>query len=160
MGSVFFYHLTREPLEAALPKLIGAARGQGWPVAIRGRTEGFLTWLDDKLWQGPADGFLPHGLEGGPHDRHQPVLLGTGAGRAVNEPQCLMSVEGAPVTPEELDEYARVCVIFDGGDAAALETARNQWRSLTGAGAAAQYWSQESGKWEKKAESGGAKDAG
>ncbi|MCW8843703.1 MAG: DNA polymerase III subunit chi, partial [Rhodobacteraceae bacterium] len=29
---------------------------------------------------------------------------------------------------------------------------RGQWKSLTDAGCAAQYWSEESGRWEKKAE--------
>ena len=32
--------------------------------------------------------------------------------------------------------------------------ARGQWKALTGAGCAAEYWSEESGRWEKKAESG------
>ena len=36
----------------------------------------------------------------------------------------------------------------------ALDAARGQWRALTGAGCKAQYWSEESGRWEKKAESG------
>ena len=44
-------------------------------------------------------------------------------------------------------------VLFDGRDPMAVEHARGQWRSLTRAGCAAQYWSQESGAWEKKAES-------
>ncbi len=155
MGCVYFYHLTRQPLEAALPKLIGAARAQGWRVAIRGRTEGHLTWLDDQLWREPADSFLPHGLAGGPHDARQPVLLTTSIEAAPNDAQCLMAVEGAQVSVDEVAVHQRACVIFDGNDAAALETARNQWRSLSQAGAQAQYWSQASGKWEKKAESGG-----
>jgi DNA polymerase-3 subunit chi len=33
--------------------------------------------------------------------------------------------------------------------------ARDQWRGLTRAGIAAQYWSEESGSWVKKAETGG-----
>jgi len=37
--------------------------------------------------------------------------------------------------------------------AALCDTARAQWRSLTGAGIAAEYWSEESGRWQKKAES-------
>ena len=35
----------------------------------------------------------------------------------------------------------------------AVEAARDQWRAVTGAGCKAQYWSQESGTWEMKAES-------
>ena len=54
----------------------------------------------------------------------------------------------------EVGTLARVCVLFDGNDPMALDVARGQWKALTGAGATAQYWSEESGKWEKKAESG------
>jgi DNA polymerase-3 subunit chi len=46
----------------------------------------------------------------------------------------------------------RVCILFDGNDGRAVEGARAQWRALTGAGCAAQYWSEASGRWEKKAE--------
>jgi DNA polymerase-3 subunit chi len=63
-----------------------------------------------------------------------------------------MAVDGAEVSPEEVQTLERVCILFDGNDEAATEAARGQWRALTGAGCAAQYWSEASGKWEKKAE--------
>lgn len=152
MGAAFFYHLTRAPLEAALPGLIEKALGQGWRVAVRGRTEGVLDQLDRALWQG--DGFLPHGLAGGPHDARQPVLLTTD--RAMpNGAVCLMTVEGAEVAPDEAARMERTCVLFDGGDAAAVETARAQWRTLTAAGIPAEYWNQSDGRWSRQAVSGG-----
>jgi DNA polymerase-3 subunit chi len=151
MGAAFFYHLTQRPLEATLPVLIERSLGAGWRVAVRGADAARMDWLDQKLWQGPDDGFLPHGLAGGPHDALQPVLLTT-APDCPNGAQCLMAVDGAEVTPEEVAGYERVCILFDGADATALDRARGQWRDLTGAGVSAQYWSEESGKWEKKAE--------
>jgi DNA polymerase-3 subunit chi len=151
MGAAFFYHLTRKPLEVTLPMLLGKALGAGWRVAVRGTDAARLDWLDQKLWLGPEDGFLPHGLAGGPHDAAQPVLL-TMAKEAANSPHCLMTVDGAEVAPDEVQALERVCVLFDGNDPAAVEVARGQWRSLTGAGCSAQYWSEESGRWEKKAE--------
>ena len=45
-------------------------------------------------------------------------------------------------------------MIFDGNDPDALQAARAQWKALTDAGCAAQYWSEETGRWEKKAERG------
>ncbi|TNF18879.1 MAG: DNA polymerase III subunit chi [Rhodobacteraceae bacterium] len=153
MGAAYFYHLTRRPLEVTLPVLLDKARGAGWRVAVRGGDAGRLDWLDEKLWLDPEDGFLPHGLAGGPHDALQPILLTTGA--AGNDPQCLMTIDGAEVSPAEVQALERVCVLFDGNDPQAVDTARGQWRALTGAGCAAQYWSEESGRWEKKAESGG-----
>jgi DNA polymerase-3 subunit chi len=99
-------------------------------VAVRGRTDAALERLDGQLWLG--DGFLPHGRAGGPHDADQPVLLTTGA--AGNAPDCLVSVEGADVTAEEVAAHTRVMILFDGHDPGAVETARAQWRTLTGRG--------------------------
>lgn len=152
MGAAFFYHLTRRPLEATLPVLLEKSIAAGWRVAVRGVEEGRLDWLDEKLWLGPEDGFLPHGRAGGPHDALQPVLLTVG--KPANDPQCLMSVDGAEVAPEEVQGMKRVCILFDGHDDRAVQHARGQWKTLTGAGCAAQYWSEEGGRWEKKAETG------
>ncbi|GHF69778.1 DNA polymerase III subunit chi [Seohaeicola zhoushanensis] len=152
MGAAYFYHLTRNPLEQTLPVLLGKAREAGWRIAVRGREQARMEWLDDRLWLGPEEGFLPHGLAGGPHDAAQPILLTTG--QAANGPACLMAVDGADVAPDEVARMERVCILFDGNDEAALNRARTQWKALTDAGCAAQYWSEESGRWEKKAEKG------
>ncbi len=149
MGAAFFYHLTDSPLEATLPMLIGKARGAGWRVLVRARDAALLKRLDDVLWQGPEDGFVPHGMAGGPHDADQPVLLGEGDSGGF---ACLMSVDGADVTAAEVSTLERVCILFDGHDGDALLRARGQWKALTDAGCKAQYWAQESGRWIMKAE--------
>lgn len=151
-AEVFFYHLTRTSLESALPRLLERSGANGWRVVVRGRDQRRLEWLDEKLWQTTDDGFLPHGLSGGPHDALQPVLLTLEQGHAT---ECLMCIDGAAPDPDELDDLQRACVFFDGNDPEALQTARGQWKALTGAGCKAVYWSEESGGWEKKAESGG-----
>lgn len=152
MGEAFFYHMTRTPLEATLPVLLAKSLEAGWRVAVRGADPARLDWLDQKLWLGPEDQFLPHGVAGGPHDGDQPVLLTT-AREAANAPDCVVSVDGAEVDPAEVAPLKRVMILFDGNDPAAVDRARGQWRSLTGAGCTAKYWSQESGRWEMKAES-------
>lgn len=151
MGAVYFYHLTSQPLEAALPVLLVKAREAGWRVELRGTDPVRMEALDRALWSGSEEGFLAHGLAGGPHDADQPILLTCG-GAAANDPACVMAVDGADLRPEEVSALERACILFDGHDGAALERARGQWTALTGAGCAAQYWSQESGRWEKKAE--------
>ena len=150
MGVAYFYHLTRRPIEETLSMLLGKSLQAGWRVAVRGRDPARMAWLDERLWQGEQDAFLPHGVAGGPHDADQPVLLTTGA--AENGASCVMSVDGAAVSAEEVASLDRVCVLFDGDDPEALDVARAQWKALNDAGASAQYWSEESGKWEKKAE--------
>ncbi|MGR3548114.1 MAG: DNA polymerase III subunit chi [Roseovarius sp.] len=151
MGAVYFYHLTRQPLEATLPMLLEKSLGAGWRVAVRGRDAARLAWLDERLWLGPEDGFLPHGIAGGPHDADQPVLLTTQSA-CPNGAVCVMAIDGAEVRAEEVQTLERVCILFDGNDDAAVQVARGQWKALTGAGCAAQYWSEAGGRWEKKAE--------
>ncbi|MDU9003767.1 DNA polymerase III subunit chi [Sedimentitalea todarodis] len=150
MGAAYFYHLTRQPLEHTLPVLLGKARQAGWRIAVRGTDAARMAWLDEQLWLGPDDGFLPHGTAGGPHDVDQPILLTTNT--ATNTPDCMMTVDGAEIMPDEVTALARVCVLFDGNDPPAVQRARVQWKALTEAGCSAQYWSEESGRWEKKAE--------
>ena len=116
---------------------------------LRGTDRARLEGLDARLWLGPEEGFLPHGLEGGPQDADQPVLLGLGP--ITNAAKALMLVDGAAVDVAEAEGLERVWILFDGYDEAAVAAARVQWKTLTAAGLAAQYWSEESGRWEKKA---------
>lgn len=147
MGNALFYHLTRSTPETLVPSLIARSRAAGWRVELRGTDAARMARLDDLLWQ--AEGFLPHGLAGGPHDALQPVLL-TVAGEDAAGADCLIVLDGAAVDAAECVAAQRVCIVFDGNDDSALEIARTQWRSLTGAGVAAEYWSEAGGRWEKK----------
>ena len=143
-----FYHLTRAGLDDTVTMIVTRALGQGWRVMLRGTDPGLLDHLDDKLWLGSEDGFLPHGREGGPKDAQQPLLLGQGA--IVNGAQGLMLVSGAEVAEAETAALERVWLLFDAADEAAVQAARGQWTRLTGWGLAAQYWSDEGGSWAKK----------
>ncbi|WP_116131928.1 DNA polymerase III subunit chi [Tropicimonas sp. IMCC34043] len=156
-GQVLFYHLTRQPLEATLHLLLDRSLQRGWRVMVRSSDAARLDWLDQKLWLGPEEEFLPHGLEGGPHDEDQPVLLGTlgeaGEAPPPNGAACLIAIDGAAVAAAEAARLERVCILFDGHDPAAVQHARGQWKALTGAGVSAQYWSEDAGRWQMKAES-------
>ena len=151
MGAAYFYHLTRRSLEETLPILLARSLDAGWRVVVRGQDVDRMAWLDERLWHGPDDGFLPHGLAGGAFDADQPILLTTQPTRP-NDPACLMSVDGAEVTAQDVAALDRVCILFNGDDPPAVDVARRQWKRLTDAGCSAQYWSEESGRWEKKAE--------
>lgn len=151
MGYALFFRLSHTPVEELVRINTTRALAQGWRVVIRGRDIGALDRLDEALWRDPADGFLPHGIAGGPHDAAQPVLLTLGAERP-NGAQALIALEGAEVTPGEIAELERVWIVFDGNDELALQVARSQWRALTGAGAEAEFWSEASGQWRKEAD--------
>ena len=100
--------------------LLDRAIQSGWRVAVRGTDVQRLAWLDEKLWLGPQDSFLPHGLAGGAHDALQPVLLTTNR-TAGNDPACIMAIDGADVDADEVIAAERVCILFDGQDDAALQ---------------------------------------
>ncbi|MCK0143489.1 DNA polymerase III subunit chi [Aliiroseovarius sp. F20344] len=149
-GEVFFYHLTRAPLEAALPMLLDRSLQAGWRVCVRGPNEDRLNWLDERLWLHPEDSFLPHGRAGNAQEASQPILL-TGSDDIPNDADALMSIEGAEISEPEMRQHKRVFVVFDGNDPDAVAHARTQWMAVKQAGVTAKYWSQESGRWEMKA---------
>lgn len=152
MARALFYHLTGDPPEGLLPVLIGKALDAGLRVAVRGAGADRMAALDRALWQG--DGFLPHGLAGGPHDADQPALLvwdATPAPALANRPDCLIALDAVDLDPAEARDLDRVLVVFDGNDERALGVARGQWRALTGAGIPAEYWNREGGRWACKA---------
>lgn len=152
MGTVMFFHLMQSAPADTLAINAPRALGQGWRVMVRGADPAALDLLDQALWlKGGDESFLPHGLEGGPHDADQPVLLGLAG--PVNGAKVLALVDGASATDTEIAAMERVWVLFDGNDPDRLQAARVQWKAMTAAGHAAQYWSEESGRWEKKAES-------
>lgn len=142
--------------------LLAKSLDAGWRVELRCNDAALAQRLDGALWQG--EGFLPHGLAGGPHDARQPVLLtvadagGDGAAPpaappapAANAPACVISLGGAAVAATEAAALARIAIVFDGRSAAAVDHARGQWRALTGAGVQAQYWAEDGGRWQRKA---------
>ncbi|MEM1273633.1 MAG: DNA polymerase III subunit chi [Pseudomonadota bacterium] len=152
MVEVYFYHLTQQPLDATLRVLLEKSRAAGWRVVVRGRSEETLARLDEQLWLRPEDGFLPHGRAGGDYDAEQPILL-TKEVEVVGPFEALVSIEGAEIIADEVRDLARAMILFDGHEAGDVERARAQWRVLTAAGLPAKYWSEETGKWQMKAES-------
>ena len=152
MGTVMFFHLMQSAPADTLAINAPRALAQGWRVMVRGTDPAALDQLDAALWlKGGDESFLPHGLEGGPQDADQPVLLGQAG--PVDGAKVLALVDGAEATDAEIAAMERVWVLFDGNDTARLQAARVQWKTVTTAGHPAQYWSEETGRWEKKAES-------
>lgn len=154
MTEVLFYHLTQRPLERASPEILEKCLARGLRVTLRAGSRERVEALNAHYWTYRDDGFLPHGAAGDGRPEGQPVYLTDGA-ETPNDPQVLMLVDGAEADPDEIRGFERVVVMFDGHDPEALERARAQWRSVTGAGLNAVYWAQEDGRWIRKAESGG-----
>lgn len=153
-GTVVFMQLTRLTVEETAQTQLSRALAQGWRVMVRAADPARLDQLDDALWMTPPNGFLPHGREGGPQDGDQPVLLGAGA--PVNDARAVCLLGAMTVDLAEAAQMERTWLLFEGADPAQLASARGQWKAVTEAGLTAQYHSDESGKWELKAQKAGA----
>lgn len=147
MTELWFYHLERSELERALPPLLEKCLQRGWRALVRGGNAERLDQLDAVLWTYRDDSFLPHAREGDP--KRQPVWL-TGEGGNPNAAQILFLIDGAE--PGDISGFQRACLVFDGRDEAALESARSRWKIAKEAGMNTAYWRESAeGKWEKQA---------
>lgn len=153
MAEVLFYHLTATPLEASLPELLDRSLARGWRVVVRCGSEPGMAALDAALWTWRDEAFLPHGTAAMGHAGLQPIYLTLGD-EVPNGATVLMLVDGARATLAEMAGFERTCLLFDGHDPRAVETARADWRTIRDAGLPARYWAQESGRWVQKATSG------
>lgn len=147
MTQVWFYHLERTPLKAALPDLLEKTVQKGWKAYVLGERGQTLDDLDQHLWAYREEAFLPHGLENEAGATRQPVLLGESGGNA-NGAEVLFSVSAMNLP--DLSPYQRCLILFEGQDEAHLGWARSQWKALKAQDFDLAYWKQnEAGRWEK-----------
>ncbi len=149
MAEYGFYHLTRTPLEQALPKLLGRVLAGGGRAMVRLASQERLEALDASLWTCPDPDWLPHGTPRSGHADLQPIWLTTEDGAAPNGARFLFLLEGT--TSARLGAFDRVLDLFDGGDDVAVAAARGRWKAAKAEGHALAYWQQGPRGWEKKA---------
>ena len=143
---VDFYQLGAAQSEGVIASIAGKLVDDGQRLLIVAADEGLLARLDRQLWDQGAASFLPHGLAGGEDDTVQPILLSTGTD-APNLARNMLIADGE--WREAALAYDRAFYLFDAStrDAAALV-----WKLLAGReGVERNYWTQEEGKWVKKA---------
>ena len=149
MVEVRFYHLTRTPLEQALPQMLEKTLERGQRAVVRAGSEERVEALATRLWTYKERSFLPHGSAKDGRAEQQPIWLTTQE-TALNEAEVLFVTDGSGA--EGLEDFDLCAVLFDGSDEAALEAARAQWTALKDAGHAVTYWQQdEGGRWSQQA---------
>jgi DNA polymerase-3 subunit chi len=154
MTEIWFYHLTSQPLERALPVLLEKSLERGWKVVVQGTGEERLASLDTLLWTYSESSFLAHGMARDGDGELQPVYLTTGAenpnGAAVRF--CIEGADIAGVLEDPPKAYDRIILMFDGNDDEQLANARAQWKALKAQNRQLSYYQQdEEGRWSKKA---------
>ncbi len=151
MTETLFYHLERRSLEEILPGLVEKSLQRGWRAAIKTDSAERSEALDTLLWTYDDQSFLPHAQQGDGEDAGQPVLISVEAGNP-NSAHIFFYVGGAlPSDWAALNDLARVVLLFDGRDDAALASARGAWKDAKAAGHDVTYWKETpSGKFEKQ----------
>ncbi|MGL1922578.1 MAG: DNA polymerase III subunit chi [Hyphomicrobiales bacterium] len=163
---ILFYHLEHKPLEVVLPELLEKCFERDWKVYIQCQNKNLAQKIDKDLWSYKPEGFLPHGLDDAPQAQRknfkkeqfaevQPILIGTD-GENPNDSTVRFLLEGSDIDTEELSQYQRLIVMFDGANEQSVGMARAQWKKYKALAAdkvsAITYWQQgASGRWEKMA---------
>jgi DNA polymerase-3 subunit chi len=144
---VDFYHLTRMPLERALPQIAAKVVASGARLLIVAADEERRVALDRLLWNYAPDSFLPHAQAGGVADERQPVLIAADV-NAANRARHIALVDGE--WRDEALDFDRAFHFFDEDH---IRTARAAWKELAVRdGVERRYWKQnEAGRWEQAA---------
>ncbi len=151
MTEALFYHLERRALDDILPGLVEKSLARGWRAAIKTESSERSDALDTLLWTYDDASFLPHAQLGDGEPSEQPVLITVEEGNP-NSANIVFYVGGAmPSNWSTLSDLARVVLLFDGKDAAALAAARGAWKEAKASGHDVTYWKESaSGKFEKQ----------
>jgi DNA polymerase-3 subunit chi len=146
-----FYHLQRQPLEAALPQLLERIQGAGLRAVVRTGSNERVQHLNKLLWTYQPGSFLPHGARADGNPDAHPFYL-TCEDENPNNAKVLVLVDGAD--PADVGGYDRCLILFDGNDPEALEAARARWKRCRDGAEPAAYWQQSAdGRWQEKAAS-------
>ncbi len=148
---ISFYHLTRTPLEKALPRLLEKVVEKGARAVVLTPFER-LKVLDDSLWTYKPDGFLPHStregaIKEGTHAEDHPIWL-TDTLENPNQSGYLVVTGGVPLP--DLTGFTHCLYLFDSHIDEELKEARASWK-IAKTHEAPRYWKQtEQGAWEEQ----------
>lgn len=144
---VDFYHLTKLPLERALPQIAEKVLATGGRLIIVAGEEGQRARLDQSLWSYAPESFLPHGQTGSEDDARQPVLIAD-TPEATNGARNIALADG--IWRDEALGFDRAFHFFD---EERIAEARVAWKGLADRdGIERNYWKQnDAGRWEKAA---------
>lgn len=149
MTDISFYHLTRQSLTQALPRLLEKVVAGGHRAVVLAAAEERIAALDAALWTYDPQSFLPHGTKKTGHGERQPIYLAS-AEENPNGANILVLVDG--MEPAYLGSFARCLDMFDGASEESVAAARERWKRYKDAGHTLAYWQQSpEGRWEQKA---------
>ncbi len=147
MTELGFYHLEHSTLERALPKLLEKVVERGYRAVVLAPSEERVEALNTLLWTYQQRSFLAHGSARDSHAAEQPIYLTT-KGENPNGASVLILIDGAEYDGSAT--FERCLLLFDGKDEAAVEGARQRWRTARDVGHEVVYWKQtQEGRWQQ-----------
>jgi len=144
MREVRFYHLTRTPLEKALPDILNKVLARGLRAVVMTGSAERAEALSHALWTYDRTSFLPHGTARDGAPAEQPVWI-TPDDENPNRADVLILTDGAD---SQSGNFDLCCEFFDDRDEAAVLRARQRWRAHAAAGQEVHYFRQSSDGWQ------------
>ncbi|MHA7901053.1 MAG: DNA polymerase III subunit chi [Henriciella sp.] len=144
----WFYHLQRTTLERAVGPLLEKCLERGWRVLAISPDASRRAALDEALWTYDDQSFLPHGqseAEGLAADA-QPILI-AGTTDNQNGAAVALLMDGVELAVDA--PFERCMVMFDDGDSATRQKAREQFKAAKDAGLSARYFQQSGRGWKE-----------
>ncbi|MEO0549858.1 MAG: DNA polymerase III subunit chi [Pseudomonadota bacterium] len=144
----WFYHLSRTTLERAVGPLLEKCLERDWRVLAVSREMSRRSALDEALWTYNDDSFLPHGQAEaeGLEAAAQPILISERADN-LNGASVALIMDGMDLPVDA--GFERCMVMFDDGDAATRQKAREQFKAAKDAGLVARYFQQGGRGWQE-----------
>jgi len=144
----WFYHLQRTTLERAVGPLLEKCLERNWRVLAVSPDATRRAALDEALWTYDDQSFLPHGqaeAEGlDPAD--QPILISSATENG-NKASVALLMDGVDLPVDAA--FERCMVMFDDGDGATRQKAREQFKAAKDAGLTARYFQQSGRGWKE-----------
>ena len=144
----WFYHLQRTTLERAVGPLLEKCLERGWRVLAISPDAARRAALDEALWTYDDQSFLPHGQAEaeGLVPEAQPVLI-SGSIENQNHAAVALLMDGVDLPVNA--QFERCMVMFDDGDGATRQKARDQFKAAKDAGLSARYFQQSGRGWKE-----------
>jgi len=144
----WFYHLQRTTLERAVGPLLEKCLERGWRVLAVSPDITRRAALDEALWTYDDQSFLAHGQAEaeGLEPAQQPILI-SGQADNLNQASVALLMDGVDMPVDA--EFERCMVMFDDGDQATRQKAREQFKAAKDAGLSARYFQQAGRGWKE-----------
>lgn len=144
----WFYHLQRTTLERAVGPLLEKCLERGWRVLAVSPDVTRRAALDEALWTYDDQSFLPHGQAEaeGLDPAAQPVLISSATDN-LNHASVALLMDGVDMPVDA--PYERCMVMFDDGDGATRQKAREQFKAAKDSGLTARYFQQAGRGWKE-----------